>query len=447
MNRHVLLLVSAIVLFTVVDAASRRPLYRPTKPIDTNIGPDNVTQHAGYIAVNGTLGYKTNIFYWMFESRSAPKTDPLVIWFTGGPGCSSEIAFFYENGPYTLNQNLSLNINPYSWNTFSNILYVDQPVGTGFSYGEGVLDYDINEDQIARDMYEFMQNFFKQYPQYSKLPFYITGESYAGHYIPAISYKIYEENKKGEQPQINLKGLAIGNGWVDPYAQYAGYRDFAIQHGFLNTTGQVVSSAALTVCKGLIDTGLYPVAFIECNIYMQGILGAIALSVGYDPNVYNIDQVCEYPPLCYDFSLVDKFLAQPEVQKALGVTGQSWTECSQPVHTLLLGDWMSNLDVHIPELLRNGYEVLVYSGELDFICNWVGGNAWTSALEWDHKAEFNQQKFAEWKVKGAVAGWAKNFDNFTFLKVAKAGHMVPLDQPENALAMLKQFISGKWTTA
>jgi len=413
----------------------------PQRPSNINLGIKDTKQHAGYIAVNGTLGYQTNLFYWMFESRGNPKTDPLVIWLTGGPGCSSEIALFYENGPFTINKNLSLSLNPYSWNSKANLLYVDQPVGTGFSYGSGLADYDFNEDQISRDMYEFMQKFLQQFPQYSKLPFFITGESYAGHYIPAISYKIFSENLKSKT-KINLKGLAIGNGWVDPYAQYAGYRDFAVLHGFLNTTGRLAATAALDVCKGLLDIGAWPLAFVECNLYMQGILADIGFSLGYDPNVYNIDQVCTYPPLCYDFSLVDKYLAQPDVQKALGVVGQSWSECSQPVHTMLLGDWMTNLDVHIPQLLESGLQVLVYSGELDFVCNWVGGAAWTSELEWKGKQSFNNQKFTEWKVNGKSAGLSKNFENFTFLRVAKAGHMVPMDQPANALDMLTRFTQG-----
>jgi cathepsin A (carboxypeptidase C) len=86
------------------------------------------------------------MFYWLFKSRGNPDTDPLVLWLTGGPGCASEVALFYENGPYTINPDLSLKSNPFSWNNVSNLLFVDQPIGTGFSKSASIFDLDTNED-------------------------------------------------------------------------------------------------------------------------------------------------------------------------------------------------------------------------------------------------------------------------------------------------------------
>ena len=98
-------------------------------------------------------------FYWFFESRSAPATDPVLLWMTGGPGCSSEVALFGENGPCSVNKNGTDTIrNPFSWNSNASVLYIDQPAGTGFSYGLG-LDHD--EKGVAADMYDFLQQFFK----------------------------------------------------------------------------------------------------------------------------------------------------------------------------------------------------------------------------------------------------------------------------------------------
>jgi len=415
-------------------------IYRPA------FGPDNVTQHAGYITVNGTYDNGTHLFFWMFESRSAPKTDPLVIWLTGGPGCSSEMALFYENGPYTINKDLSLAINPNSWNSFANIIYVDQPVGTGWSYADSEFDYVTDEDEVAQDLYTFMQDFFLLFPEYSQLDFFITGESYAGHYIPAFSYRIFTGNQALDPNdiKINLKGLAIGNGWVDPYRQYEGYLDFAELHNLLDEAEEAVSYAALETCLAIIDTGAWPAAFLECQVYTEGVLVAMGLSLGYVPNPYDFLIACDDPPLCYDFSLLDAWVQLPAVQKALGVEGQSWTECDTEVHTLLLGDWMVNLDVHIPTLLENGYNVLVYSGELDFICNWVGGNNWTSELVWKGQSAFNQQNFVDWSLNGKVVGSFKSYQDFTFLRVSNAGHMVPMDQPVVALEMLRKLLSGSF---
>lgn len=86
------------------------------------------------------------------ESRNDPKTDPLVIWLTGGPGCSSQLAFWTENGPYTYKYSKSgtervlINYNENSWNNRANVLWLDQPVGTGFSFASGFVSFRYSED-------------------------------------------------------------------------------------------------------------------------------------------------------------------------------------------------------------------------------------------------------------------------------------------------------------
>jgi len=431
--------VLCVLALTSVQAVSQHRIRSP------QLGPDNVTQHSGYITVNGSYHNGAHLFFWMFESRSKPKSDPLVIWLTGGPGCSSLLALFYENGPYTINKDLSLSINPYSWNSFANIIFVDQPVGTGFSYADSTFDYVTNEDQIAQDMYMFIQEFFQLYPQYAMLDFYLMGESYAGHYVPAVSYRILQGNTNKDGPfYIKMKGLAIGNGWVDPYEQYPAYADWAYQNQLINSIEYGSDKALAFACQALVESGVWLAALEECQLYAEGVLAEIGVTVGYFPNPYNWKIPCDNPPLCYDFSLMDSYLAQPSVQAALGVTGHGsgFTDCNMEVHTLLLGDWVVNLDVHVPALLSAGYRVYVYSGMLDFICNWVGGDYWTTQLPWQGQGDFNNATTVDWHVKGQVSGYAKSADGLTFLKVANAGHMVPLDQPVAALDMIKRIFKN-----
>jgi len=186
----------------------------------------NQTWYSGLVTIDhsefthGEFGDKAkdDIFYWWFESQNDPKTDPVVLWLTGGPGCASEIALFYENGPYAFNEDgKTLKENPSSWNKISNLIYVDQPIGTGFSHSDAG-DYVKNETEVAEDMAQFIIKFIALYPQLEGLDFYITGESYAGHYIPAISHNFHFKHK--DEIKMNFKGLAIGNGLVDPYLQY-----------------------------------------------------------------------------------------------------------------------------------------------------------------------------------------------------------------------------------
>jgi len=134
-----------------------------------------------------------------------------------------------------------------------------------------------------------------------------------------------------------------------------------------------------------------------------------------------------------------------DAQAALGVSGK-WESCDSLVHTYLLGDWMTNLMPNVADILDNfpDVEVLVYSGDQDWICNWRGGEAWTLATKWNNKDAFNAVDYETWNVDGVPAGAMRQYGNFKFLRVFDAGHMVPMDQPKNALEMVNQFLANTW---
>ena len=85
----------------------------------------------------------------------------------------------------------------------------------------------------------------------------------------------------------------------------------------------------------------------------------------------------------------------------------------------------------------------LFAGDQDYICNWLGNQAWTQALPWKHQAKYNSTKPTEWTVAGKPAGTLQSSNGFSFLRVYDAGHMVPRDKPAVALAMINQFIAGK----
>jgi len=405
-------------------------------------GPDKVNQLSGYITVSGPQQDNgTHLFYWFFESRNSPSTAPFIIWLTGGPGCSSMVALFYENGPYNL-KGSTLSINPNSWNEVANTLFIDQPVGTGYSYADSFSDYIGDEKAVAEDLYEFLQGFFTKNPQYNTRVF-IIGESYAGHYIPAFASRIVAGNLHLEAGDITIKlaGIAIGNGWVDPSTQYGAYADFLAGKNMLDSASQTLYDDTLyPACKGLIDSGLWPLAFYECNLAMEGVLGDAEVQAGRTINVYDVTIPCEVEPLCYDFSDADTYLNSAEVKNGLGAKSDvEWVDCNQEVHLLFLDDWVGNFAVDIPVVLAANISVLVYSGTNDFICNYIGGSRWISAMDWPGKDAYNKADEVEWKVGGQVAGLSKSAGGLTFLQVFNAGHMVPMNQPVNALAMVQQF--------
>ncbi|XP_010031406.2 serine carboxypeptidase-like [Eucalyptus grandis] len=396
--------------------------------------------HAGYYRLPHS--HAARMFYFFFESRSSAD-DPVVIWLTGGPGCSSELALFYENGPFHIANNLSLVWNDYGWDKVSNLIFVDRPTGTGFSYSS--VDSDIRHDEqgVSNDLYDFLQAFFAAHPQLAKNDFYITGESYAGHYIPAFAARVHQGNKAKDGIQINLKGFAIGNGLTNPEIQYEAYTDYALKMRLITQSDHDNINAMLPDCKQAIKQCAAEGGNACVNSYEDctSIFNKI-MDIAGDINYYDIRKSCE-GNLCYDFSNLETFLNQKSVRDALGVGRIEFVSCSSTVYDAMLTDWMKNLEAGIPALLEDGLKVLIYAGEYDLICNWLGNSNWVHAMGWSGQKQFVTSATVPFVVNGAEAGLMKSYGPLTFLKVHNAGHMVPMDQPKASLQMLKSWMAGK----
>lgn len=408
-----------------------------------------VVQRSGYYELEEPGKTNDHYFYWMFESRSDPSSDPFILWLTGGPGCSGMLALLNENGPCSVSSEggaLHTVPNPFSWTNNATVLWIDQPSGVGFSYGDAG-DYDHDELGVRQDMYTFLLEFFAAHPEYAALPLYIFGESYGGHYAPNVAFAILEGNSKSPGLKMNLQGMAVGNGLTDPALQYPWYAAMANN----NTYGvKAVSDAAydrmlaeVPVCVKAIDDCQIDAA--ECPIAQQ-VCNQAQLS-SYEAsglNVYDVRIKCKVPGLCYDFSASTAWLNLPATRAALGVTKASakWDSCNMRVNHMFAADWMRSQEQTVPPLLAAGVRVLIYAGDADFICNWMGNRAWVQALPWPGKAVFGAAPELDWAVAGAKAGKVRSAQGLTFLQVFGAGHMVPMDQPANALAMVNAFVHG-----
>ncbi len=310
---------------------------------------------------------------------------------------------------------------------------------------------DHSEDGVSKDMYDFLQQFFQTHSEYSKNSFFAFGESYAGHYIPAVTHRIWQNNQNlpSGAIEINLKGTSVGNGLTDPEIQYKYYPDMAI-----STNGH--KAAVSKVEYGLMKIAVGPcVAAIEnCQTNTTACLEAtelcnLGLLIPYQAtglNPYDMRVKCAVPPLCYDFSNVGKYLERSDVIAYLGVSGHKWSDCNRAVNLEfeLSGDWMHNFQTQIPDQLASGIKVLIYAGDQDYICNWLGNQAWTLGLDWAHKDEFNSATPSNFTAAGGAKplGMLRTSNGFSFLQFYNAGHMVPRDQPENALAMVNSFLNG-----
>lgn len=176
----------------------------------------NFQMYSGYSPINGT---SKEVHYMLLTSQNDPVNDPLVIWFNGGPGCSSMLAWAQEHGPFLQsNTDMTFAENPYSWNKFANMLYIEQPAGVGYSYCDvknHPEDCKHDDNSIAKDNLRAILNWFEKYPEFKSNELYISGESYGGIYVPYTSNAIYHHNqiaKTTGEFQPNLKGFMVGNG-------------------------------------------------------------------------------------------------------------------------------------------------------------------------------------------------------------------------------------------
>ncbi|XP_038691215.1 serine carboxypeptidase-like [Tripterygium wilfordii] len=408
-------------------------------PLPAGSGPyiEFLGNHVGSYPIKSSISAR--MFYFFFESRGN-KNDPVVIWLGGWPGCSSDLSLFYGNGPFHVGKGLSLKWNHFGWNKVSNIIFVDQPTGTGFSSSPDVRDIRHNETGVSNDLYNFLQKFFDEHPTLKENEFFITGESYGGHYIPALASRIHQGNKANEGIHINLKGFAIGNGFTNLDIQLPATIEYALDKTLIEKKEQHKIWEMIQKCKSSIEKCSLSGDKSNCFkiiINCGGVVHKI-LEIAGNINFFNIAKTC-VGKYCYDFTSVEKLLKDQLVKEALHV-GVQFAACNPTVFMAMLGDWFENLDVGIPDLLKDGIRVLIYVGEQDLICNWVGNKRWVHEMKWYGKENFAKTPMSNYFVDGKKVGKVKNYGPLSLLKVFKAGHMVPMDRPKVALHMIKNWM-------
>lgn len=415
------------------------------KSVDpSKLGVDSVKQYSGYLDDEAN---DKHLFYWFFESRNDPKNDPVVLWLNGGPGCSSLTGLFLELGPSSIDKKLKIVNNEFAWNNNASVIFLDQPVNVGYSYSGSSVS---NTVAAGKDVYALLSLFFHQFPEYAKQDFHIAGESYAGHYIPVFASEILSHKNRN----INLKSVLIGNGLTDGYTQYEHYRPMACGKGgypAVLSEGECQSmDNALPRCQSMINTCYESGSVWSCvpaSIYCNNALIGPYQRTGQ--NVYDIRGKCEDSSnLCYSaLGWISDYLNQQSVMDALGVEVSSYESCNFDINRnfLFQGDWMQPFHRLVPNILKE-IPVLIYAGDADYICNWLGNQAWTEALEWPGKKGFNQAKISDLTLDDAKKeyGKFKSSGNFTFMRIYAAGHMVPMDQPENSLDFLNRWLGGEW---
>ncbi|KAJ7825180.1 serine carboxypeptidase [Mycena olivaceomarginata] len=392
---------------------------------------NTVKAYTGYIDIEAR-----HIFFYFFESRNDPDTDDVIFWTNGGPGCSSSLGLFMELGPCRVSDANGTTFHPESWNTNANIFFVDQPIGVGFSYADYGESVGTTEEG-AKDIAAFIFVFFEHFTKFKGRSFHITGESYGGRYVPVFAAEVYDQNARlaaaGYTP-INLTSIMIGNGITDFYHQMSSSFDMQCTSASVPPTLSIASRGARKrlkeSCVDIFDAVDCAAAASFCDTQLKAPFWKSEL------NPYDISQPCDADGLkdnlCYPVTAhIRAYLSRPSVRKTLGVDDAVPTNFSSCAPADYVGG-----------LLERGVRVLIYVGTYDWICNWVGNERWTLALEWSGQAKFAAEPLRPWAVGGDFtkgrAGLARSAKGLTFATIDKAGHMmaqfvnpqVPYDKPK-----------------
>ncbi|KAF7633674.1 Carboxypeptidase [Meloidogyne graminicola] len=407
------------------------------------------------------------LHYWFVTSQT--KSNKLIFWFNGGPGCSSLDGLLSEIGPYLINSDgKTLRKNNYSWNKYSSIVFIESPAGVGYSYSING-NITTNDDNTAINNYEAIKQFLQIHSNYQNHNIYLMGESYAGVYLPLLASKIIDGQKKFK---INFKGMAIGNAPI-----------FAYSHGIINEKFWEVFSNHC--CNGCVD---------NCNIYnfdekkdskcideSNKIFSALW---GGKFNPYDLYRKCEntsnknnnkinkYPMLinllfsknkkinllfknkkinnkliystgspCIDDSAINNYMRQPSVKLSLHIPQNqkfNWEVCNLKLNSIYNTQY-EDMTLIIKKVLNSNISTLLYYGDTDSVCNFFIGQKFASQLGYQLKNPSHP-----WFLNGQVGGFVTEyFGNLTYLTVKGIGHLVPKWAPSQAEYIIKQFLMGE----
>ncbi|XP_045461511.1 venom serine carboxypeptidase-like [Harmonia axyridis] len=386
----------------------------------------NTKSYSGFFTVNHT--YNKNLFGWFFPSED--QDDPVMLWLQGGPGLTSMFGIFAEMGPFEID-NDALTLRDTAWTKSHSILYIDNPVGTGYSFTqEQGLAHD--ETQVAGELYEALRQFFLLFPEIRQNDFFVAGESYAGKYVPVISHEIFKRNEDlPDSLKINLKGVIIGNGWLDPVNQM-NIGEYAFQHGLVDFNTKTIMDEYRDESVVLLRQGKLE----ESTLVQRKISHLLKNASGYE-NMYNYLN----PGKQETEKTVTDFVQKEDVRAAIHV-GNLTFNSDEPVDTALLGDIMISVADKLIDLLAK-FRVLIYSGQLDLAVPYPTTVNYLLNLKFDSAEEYKTAERDIWYREGEIAGYVKRAGNLTEVMVLKAGHLVPTDQPYVAMDMINAFTKNE----
>ncbi|KAI1384015.1 putative carboxypeptidase S1 [Hypoxylon trugodes] len=401
-----------------------------------------VNQYSGYI----TVGPNMNMWFWFFEARRNPQKAPLVAYWDGGPGTAAEYGLFTQNGPcHFVNNETEPSLNPYSFNEYANMLYIDQPIGTGFSYGNATVN---STKSAAPYVWNLLQAFYDSFPEYESRDFSAFSQSYGGHFGPEFVRYIVDQNAAIERgdiqgTDINVVALGVSNGWFDSAIQEKANIEFAYKNQYRQLINESFYEELLdsyeTICKPAFAkctaTGTTEDCFTAYMNYTNEIEWPILASAREGVSDFYLGDIrvpYSRPPTTHV-----EYLQRADVQKALGAR-VNYTDSSSAGPFIYSGDDPISFIPALSDLVKAGVRVLIWTGDADYLCNWPGTLDVADAIPWSGQEIFANQTLVPYTLHGTEKGTFKTLDNLVFMRIYEAGHNLPFYQPEVSLQIFRQ---------
>ncbi|WVQ79509.1 pheromone-processing carboxypeptidase KEX1 [Cryptococcus sp. DSM 104549] len=430
----------------------------PTHPLNLYAGMIPSYPGEGKGGGEGATGKDAKLFFMMAKARRSAGKGRVLFWFNGGPGCSSFDGSLMEVGPFrtvprseAASGQVEVKMVEGGWEEFANVVFVDQPPGTGFSFAptDGYL-HDF--DELSAHLIQFMKNFYEIFPELQGVDTYLAGESFAGQYIPYFADAII---KSPDLPDFPLKGIAIGNGWIDPVKQYPGYVDFAYEKGLIKpgTPEADKMDAALKRCQESMnqytDPFKTPTNIDHCGEVMDSVTQPFTQELNGKKvcmNVYDVRLVDDWPACGMnwppDLPDVYTFLRQDDTIAALHASAKetAWVECDNKVSSELHLKHSFQAGALLPGILEAGVPILMFAGAEDLICNYKGIENIVNDLSWDGQAGFGNVTSNEWYLNDTQVGTWQTSRGLTYAKIFASSHMVGFDVPHVTNDMIMRFM-------
>ncbi|XP_069728788.1 retinoid-inducible serine carboxypeptidase [Phaenicophaeus curvirostris] len=410
--------------------------------------PQDPKELWGYVQVRS----KAHMFWWLYYANNPTKdfTElPLILWLQGGPG-SSGCGFgnFEEIGP------LDKEMKPRNttWLQAASILFVDNPVGTGFSYVDDCSLFAKNLTTVVSDMMVFLGEFFTCRTEFQTIPFYIFSESYGGKMAAGIALELHDAVQKGTI-KCNFMGIALGDSWISPLDSVLSWGPYLYSTSLLDDKGLAEVTAVAKEIMDAINKDQYGLAtelwgkaeeIIEMNTDNVNFYNIMTKDV---PQIKSNEQENLHLRLyqrhvqrTHKDSLTE--LMNGPIREKLKIIPDcvTWGGQSRDVFENMAEDFMRPVIDIVDQLLAANVNVTVYNGQLDLIVDTMGQEAWIRKLKWPNLAQFNEKRWNALYVSPdctETAAFHKAYENFAFFWILKAGHMVPSDQGEMALKMVR----------